>query len=360
MILSASTQRPESRAREYFERALEAFSRAADRCGLIERRWSIADDVVHLRSAGSSPLSILFPAFEHLALTGAGDASDLTVCAWDTASSGVVMPPPAWSVGDYLARGQIRDFQDDGIGTAFNAEGTILGLFDERSNTAIWWTSDTSGVPYYERGSPCRAILGWWNQRRGRQLVHAGSVGKRDGCVLLAGRGGSGKSNAALGCLGVGMSYLGDDFCAVAVSPTPVVFSVYSTGKAHASDLGRLPHLASEVSNAGRLDSEKALFFLNDRFADRMLSRAPLRAVVAPSIVDRGRTHYQRISAREGLLALAPNTTALLPSTIGAAVRDLSALVRLVPSYRLEIGDDGASVPALIDELLGSAFHAHA
>ena len=56
-----------------------------------------------------------------------------------------------------------------------------------------------------------------------QQVVHAASVGTKDGAVLIVGKGGSGKSTSALACLNAGMYYLGDDYTLISNDSNPQV-----------------------------------------------------------------------------------------------------------------------------------------
>ena len=79
--------------------------------------------------------------------------------------------------------------------------------------------------------------------------------------MLLAGKGGSGKSTTALVCLHSSLVYAGDDYCLLATDDGPYVFSLYSTGKLNPDDVYRFSDLAPLNKNRDHLDSKKALFF---------------------------------------------------------------------------------------------------
>jgi hypothetical protein len=171
-------------------------------------------------------------------------------------------------------------------------------------------------------------------------LVHAGAVGYLAGGVLLAGKGGSGKSNTALSCLNSSLSYLSDDYCILSLAPTPTLHSLYSTGKIHPADLQRLPFLATRMVNRERLDVEKALFFLYSEFSDKIATQLPLRAILIPQINGSGKTTIERTTSVAGLLAMAPSTMAQLPYAGSEVMEMLGELVRQVPCYYLNLSTD--------------------
>ena len=125
----------------------------------------------------------------------------------------------------------------------------------------------------------------------------------------------------------------------------------YCTGKTHAADLDRLAFLAPSVTNSERLDAEKALCFLNDGFRGQLIDHAPLAAVLMPH-VGMGTTRLRPASPLEALLALGPSTTSQLPYAGREVLETLSAVVRQVPCYHLDIGADAAGVAPMIASLL--------
>ncbi len=121
---------------------------------------------------------------------------------------------------------------------------------------------------------------------RGKQLIHAAAVGTEAGAVLITGRSGSGKSTTSLAALRGGLYYLGDDYVVVGLEPEPTVYSLYSTAKLNADQVGNLPEFATHVSNEHALDEEKAVMFLQDVAAQQIRTELPLRAILVPRIQD--------------------------------------------------------------------------
>jgi hypothetical protein len=176
-------------------------------------------------------------------------------------------------------------------------------------------------------------------------LMHAAAVGRPDGAVLLIGRGGSGKSTTALLALKAGWAYLADDYCAMRLEPRPTVFSLFSSAKFHFDN-----PLTTFLEQQHNPDREKGYTMLYPRYEHQLLVSAPIRAVVLPRLG--GTLGLEPISSAAALLALAPNTLLQL-GTRQAALSDMAALLRGVPSYALNLGDDPSAVPAALELLLG-------
>jgi len=184
--------------------------------------------------------------------------------------------------------------------------------------------------------------------------VHAAGVGAADAGVLLAGKGGSGKSSTALRCLDAGMRYLGDDYCMFSVGAVPQAFSLYNTGKLNGTeDLQRLPRFAPMVvENPNALADEKLMMFLQPHFPEQMALSFPIVALLVPQVTGAAVTTITEISAGAALTALAPTTLLQRPGAAGAALSAMGELVRSVSCYELRLGAEGADAPDVIANLL--------
>jgi hypothetical protein len=335
---------------EFFQMVHQTFGRAERAAGdRVDQFYAIGGHTVRLRFAGSALVPLIAPALEHLA-TQASSTPALTICLWDSDSTGMEPPPPPWSWDEYAARGEVHRYNDDRIHTAFHA--STLSMLDMELDLGVCWFRDASQLTYTESGSPLLRIFHWWMRRHGSQLVHAGAVGTAEGGVLLIGKGGSGKSTTCLLCLDSALLYLGDDYCLISVDPSPYAHSLYSSGKVDAQDINRFAFLKPALSNTDRLDKEKALYFLRARFPEKISNGFPLRAVLLPRVTGLPETKLKKVSASASLLASAPSTIFQLPGAGDQAFKVLGDLVRQVPSYILEVGTELSQIPGTILNLL--------
>lgn len=351
---------PEDRqTRRYYEAVEHAAGTALDRVDEVRRFLAIAGEPLCLRFAGAEVADAFMPALSHLAIEAA-EAPALTVRVWDSRSSDVAIPRSPWKPDDYLSRGDIRGCAS--VRAAFNLGAGTLSLFDPDAGTAVFWVNDARTLPSYERAAPLRTILGWFLRTRGRELLHAGAVGMAGGSggVLLAGRGGRGKSTTALSCLTTSapLCYAADDYVAVDLDPVPWVHCIYSSGKleiAHALRL--LPELVPLVSNPGAGPEEKGLLFVHQHFPERIASGFPLRAILLPEVTAaaEGRPALLPVSPLAVLQELAASTMGQMPGTDEGTLRLLGTLLRALPCYRLAIGPDLANANEQIFALLRDA-----
>jgi hypothetical protein len=350
--LQNAVKDPPASSVSYFETVCDAFEQgAAATGGAIDRFYAIGGFTIRLRFAGRALEPCLTRALAHLSAKPTPTPA-LTINILDGASTGIAMARPPWRAADPGGRGEIFGFNDRRIRGACQTGDDYCSLLDVSQDRATYWLSDYRDIPYWECGAPLRVILHWWMGERGFHFVHAAVVGTRTAGVLLGGRGGSGKSTTALAALDGGLTYISDDYCLLSANPAPLAHSLYSSAKLNADNVERFPRLAATVSNADRLDSEKAVLYLHERFADRIATALPIRAVLLPRVTGQPDTRLRPATAAEGLKAIGPSTIFQLP---GAGLREfqvLARLVREVPVLTLEVGTDLSQIPTVIADLL--------
>jgi hypothetical protein len=173
--------------------------------------------------------------------------------------------------------------------------------------------------------------------------------------VLLAGRGGSGKSTTTLLCLNDGMDYAGDDYCAVDCNAPIYIHSLYNTAKLLPRDLERFPELHKRIWNPQSLvenSPDKATFFLSDLAPERMSSGFTLRALLIPRVSGERDTYLTPCGPAAALAAIAPSTVAQLPSAGQADMDRMAELASKLPAHILHLGSDLAQIPDVVRSAL--------
>jgi hypothetical protein len=171
--------------------------------------------------------------------------------------------------------------------------------------------------------------------------------------VLLAGRGGSGKSNSALSCLAAGLTYFADDYCVVQPAGRPVAYGLYATGKFRPADVVRLPFLAGELKRLGPTMEEKQLVLLSGRFHGLLGDSAPIRALALPRVCPDAPTRLIAAAASVAAGEVALSTMQQQPYARGEVLHALSIVARRVPTFRLLLGADApARVPEIVRDLV--------
>ena len=339
---------------EWLDEIASGFEEAAGAVEPCERSLRIADLPVRMRFAGPALAAQLGRALDHLA-DGAETPPELTVHAWASEDSGVA-PPPLPEADPGSPRGAILYSADDRRRVAYQVGLGQLSAYDRESGRAWFWCRSSRGLPFWEPSAPFRQILHWWLGERGLLLLHGAAVGTRDGGggILLAGRGGSGKSTCALASLAAGLLYAGDDYVAVEPGPRPRVFGLYCSGKLEPGHATLLRHLPPPGYEGDEAADEKSIFYLGDEFAPQLSRGFALRAVVAP-VVRGSEPRFELLAPAQALGALAPSTLLQLVPARQEALSAMAGLLEHVPAYRLEVGGPVETLPVAIERLLEEA-----
>jgi hypothetical protein len=326
---------------------------AAQAAGGVENRWfEVAGRLLLVRFAGSALQPLIVPALSHLETEARAERPDLTVLAWDCASLGLAYPEAPVPMDAFTPRGEVRDLTGGRFHVAFEPGGRLLSLMDSELRRAAYCVGDAQQIPRFDRAEPIRGILSWFMRAHGRQLVHAGAVGRPEGGALLLGPSGAGKSNTCLGCLGSDLLYAADDFCAVSTEGPPRAF-VYSTGKTLQSDWVRHPHLGGLAAHVDPSGRDKVIYFLADSSPEKLVREFPIKAVLVIRLGGEACGAIP-ISAVAALTACAPDTARLLPDSGAEVLKAIARLVRSAPCFELRLGADPKRIPAVISELLAT------
>jgi hypothetical protein len=326
-----------------------AYQLAAAAGAECETRFMLAGYRVRIRAASPSLLDRLGQAFAHLPDATEGPL-DLTVFLWDSEAAADATPPlPATAAEE--PRGAVFYSASAQLQIAYQPGLSQLSALDSSHGVAWFWCRDGQSLPFWEPAAPFRQILHWWLSERGLMLLHGAAVGTPKGGVLLVGRGGSGKSTCALASLASNLLYAGDDYVAIGLPPAPRVYSVYGSGKLVPHHSVLLPHLPPPSFPGDGSPEEKAVFFVSDRFPDRMCTDFPLTAVIVPRVTP-GAARISPIGPGAALRALAPSTLLQLHPARPDALTKMAALLKAVPTYCLETGEDVAATPRALEGLL--------
>ena len=336
------------------EAARVAFTEAQRRGGGREITGTIAGRGVRLLVAGDFFAHQLTRALS----IGANASSpvELTVCAWDAASTGVRLDWSAWE-GKHLGPvGIVEELTDDRYHVSFDLHAALVSVTDLQSGLAFHYVPDPSLMPAWEHTHPARLMWAAWARSIGLLTCHAAAVGVAGEGVLLVGSSGSGKSTTALVCLANGMDSAGDDYVLVEMGGRPSVHSLYTSSLLEVDHARRHDRLMPAIDHvAVSPGKRKAVMFANGVDGPALADGFQLVGIAALR-VERGSTpRYAPASAGAVLRALAPSTLGQLGMVDAAGLRSLADLCRRLPCYELRLGDDPTPIPALVRSLIAEA-----
>lgn len=314
--------------------------------------FSLAGNRLALTFAGDALPGQLLPALRHLSAGNGSSGPELQVALWDSVASGEPMPSPPWSLDDCVERGEVRGYNDERFRTAYFLGSGVLNMLDRRHGKGLFWLRDANRLALWESGAPLLALLNWWFSGGGRQLVHAAAVGYPEGGILLAGRGGSGKSTTALACLETDLLYAGDDYCLLETAPDTRVHSLYNSAKLNCDNLRRFPTLGRLFDLPSARIEEKALVFLQERLPEKLTGGFPLKGIFLPRVTGQKSTSLERVSPAAAMRALAPSTLFQLCGAGREGFAVMATLVRQVPCFQLHLGTDLSGVTGTIRRYL--------
>jgi hypothetical protein len=366
---SAATE-PGDLAGEHLEQLRHRFDLAARAVGGVsEHDLEIAGLRLRLRFAGESMERALLPPFEHLAVVADRDP-ELTISSFDTASSGIEAPPPAWQ-SPHAAAGTnpVARLRSERASVLAAAGSGALTAAEPADGQAFFHLPDAGQVPPSERAAPLRDALQLLMAPRGRWMTHAGAVGRDGRGVLLAGRGGSGKSTLALSCALAGLEIVADDYVLLEPGTSPLAHALQSTAKLTEDSAERLGIAAEAIDAAGFEPtfegSAKALVDIRTLAPAALRRRLEICAVVAPAPkpsqpayiaggdgFGEAEPAVRPISAAEGLRAVAPSTIVQAGFHAAPSLAALAGLVRQVPSYVIELSPEPTANAAAVDHLV--------
>lgn len=339
-------RRPE--AERLFEKGLSRFQEAWKSSLLLERYYSIAGQTIGVRFAHKNLMLRLAPALEHL-INKKKRPPKLVIYVWEGPFPELErLSTPQSREGSSLWG---RPRETDEIFAAHSRTTGIFTMLNKKSAVGLYHIESSKKFPQSESGAPFVKIFSWWFREQGFQLIHAGALATPEGAVLLAGKGGSGKSTAALSALASDLFYLSDDYCMVKTFP-PYVYSLFCSGKLNRSDASKFPYLKGCAGSMRYPEDPKTIYFLNGIFPEKLVKHMPVRAIFLPTPAASKTSSIERTTAAAALRALAPSSLFQLPNPRREDFYDLVDFVKNLPCYVFRVGTDVSRISQIISRFL--------
>lgn len=343
------------------DRLAELAAGAAARLGVSDHLVRVGPVALRVRVIGSTLAPRVLPALAGLVDDTAADAAALdaseaepvaTITVWDMSEADHALPalgllprPDEAPRTTYLAT------EDDAlIESWFQPLESTISLFDHGHGQGWYCVRDASVLPPWESAAPLRALLRWALADHDLHLVHAASVGRNGRGLLLAARGGSGKSTSTALAAVAGMETTGDDYVVLHAPPggVPTVYALYRTVKLHAEVLAtRYPDVGSVEAGHG-----KRSLWLDDLAPGSLVGRLEVAGVLVPHVAGLDASEFRSADPATAVRGLGPSTVFQLPGRPGPALRAMGALAEQVPVFDAALGRDLDRVPGELAQLL--------
>jgi hypothetical protein len=280
---------------------------------------------------------------------------DFTIDVIDGAACGLPQLRLAWQAADFGRKRTVPGWSDGDHTTYLLPEERGVAIADWARHRAAIWVPSCHVVPWYERAAPFRWLFDNLAMRLRLSMLHAAVIGRDGAGVLIAGRGGVGKSTLALAGLGQGMDYVGDDYCLLTDDGATKAYGLYVTAK-WKKDASVLPSwLMSTAPDALDLTQRKCIIFLDIAKPAQLVAHLSVTAIVVPSIADVPKAYLESLPQQIALRNLAVSTVAQSEADGTTLLRNIGRLVRAVPAYRLHMPRDPDASVTAIEQLLERA-----
>ncbi len=336
---------------DFFNAMLDLYHRAESKRGAIRYDFMLANTHVCLQFASERLAEIMAPAFAHHHRPVSANP-DFTVCLWDSASSGVDMIPPPCNPKFFTNNGGVWGFNSPRYKFAYHYGEFSINVMDREAGIAVYWVRDAVTLPFWAHASPLRSLLHLWMQQNNKQLIHGAAIGNQNGAVLLAGKGGMGKSSTALSCLLLGMDYLGDDYVIIDLNSIPLIHSLYNTAKLDPQRLYHYPELQADATSHTSLGYEKTVMYLHEKFAGKIKDSLPVKGILLPVVEDKTNTSVTEAEVMTVEQAIRFTTLSHLPYTGSKSMAMIAQLVSQIPHGQLRLGRDRQDVTDCITDYL--------
>ena len=262
---------------------------------------------------------------------------------------------PGWDEMDALSgkEKKMLMYNSGAIHALYNPDSRIFSMIDTVAGQGWYYLPRAEDIPFYEKAAPMRMLLHWCCETAGQALVHAAAVGWAGRAVLLAGRGGAGKSTTAFLAAKSGFGFLGDDYVVLENRDRPRVLSLYNSLKFRWEMLDRLPS-AGRCSRNDPSQDDKGYFYLHETHPDCLACAMPLQVVVLPLIAQQKKTTFTRIPASRGLMGLAASSIFQMPGSGDATLKKIAAILKDTPVYQMSLGNDNEEIISALKSFLNS------
>lgn len=218
----------------------------------------------------------------------------------------------------------------------------VLFALNLQARRAIVWLAAGQAPPWI-LSRPALTLLHALSIDTPWTALHGGAVGLGERFVLLAGKGRSGKTTAALACAQAGWHYAGDDFVSVNTL-TGLVKPLYCSARLRLDLAGSFRDLIDGRAPVSDVDGERRHELSLAALSDRVRGGA-LAAIFLPRRRGALRPEFTRARRSDAFAALITSTTIELPGWPKVTAEKIAAAVDLAPIFFVDTGTEPMAVP---------------
>lgn len=341
-------------------RKLESqFAALTSQTEAVRKHFRIGGKPVTIVTTNRDVFTASCEALEHLECPESNTEPSLTVTIWESETPPFKLDIAEWNSAATPWKNRDRDADGDEPPLFLHfsdQEAGQLTVFDPKNRRGYVVFRDLSQIPTWERATPLRDLLNTWANAFDAHLVHGSVIGNLDSAVLLAGKGGSGKSSTALGCLKhPSLFFIGDDVCMIRRNGSQAeAYNLYHSAKLLEHDIeDHAPDGLVPIPDRKQKDG-KPTFFLWPQMKEKFAIHRQLSAILLPVVTHQEETIIVPSSRGKAWHALAPTTMAIMACDRARTFTWMSRLANDLPAFELQLGSDRKRIPEVIFQFLAS------
>lgn len=218
----------------------------------------------------------------------------------------------------------------------------VLFALDRRRRRGLVWLSAGEAPPWV-RSRPALSLIHAFGVESPWTALHGGAVGREERFVLLAGKGHSGKTTAALACAQAGWHYAGDDFV-LAHTASGRVEPLYCSARLRLDLVDSFQQFLGDGTVMSDVDGERrhelSLAALDDR-----LRGGALAAIFLPRRRGAALPEFSAARRADAFAALMASTTIELPGWPNVTAEKIAAVITLAPVFFVDTGTEPRAIP---------------
>ncbi|KQT58463.1 hypothetical protein ASG52_21630 [Methylobacterium sp. Leaf456] len=234
------------------------------------------------------------------------------------------------------------------------AHGGKLVFVDRQHRRGFVWHRSPETLPSWETARPFLHAFKGLAPFTGLTPLHAAAVAHGENGVLIAGRGGAGKTSLALACVEAGWRYVADDFLLLRGTPSLRAVNLYRSARIRADMFGHLQRTMAASfalsTDSGEVKGEVDL----GRLSACTIGDAEIGAIVVPHRAGAARAGWSPMRRSVVLRELAATTLAMLPGDAQATYDAIARGIEGVPCYAFDPGPTLSDAPAALAALADS------
>jgi hypothetical protein len=220
----------------------------------------------------------------------------------------------------------------------------MLYVLERKTRRGFVWLS-TGTAPKWELSRPVCPLIHAVSVETPWVAIHGGAVGRDGRSLMLAGKGHSGKTTAALACARAGWDYAGDDYV-FAHTRTGQIEPLYASARLRIDMAEPFADMLSASTGISEDDGEMRHELRLSRYLKpERIKGGRVRAILLPR--RRGARHPEFSPARraDAFSALFVTTTLGMPGPLHWVADKVKVLVGCAPAFFVDTGQTPEAIP---------------